>query len=278
VWYIGFTPLASDQESKGYRNFNVMAEDWFLAKDGNQYGPFSLDELQKRLSGFDLADLLVWRTGFENWKPASEVGELRLKPPPLPLVVRSADSTALAGPSDGKAREKSGPVKILDKAVVIAAYIVSFILAKFIGANFWLPMCLIFGTWFVLKKLNVAPVIVPMMAIVMGHVAWIAVGIVILTVVRGMDSDLGWATIDPVMVAALSYWVFRAKSVSSCVGVMIYEFAGLMYVLLTFGDSGGDETAMTMHILLRIVAIGVCGYTIWKLRAQSSEEAPLRSS
>lgn len=258
-----------------------MSDDWYLAKGEKQYGPFPLEDLRKRLREFDLADLLVWRAGFENWKPAAEVSELRLKPPPLPpvpLLVRPDDTAALAGPSDGKAKEKSGAVKIFEKTVVIGAYIVSFILAKFLGANFWLPVVLIYGTWFALKKLNVAPVIVPMMAIVIGHVAWVAVGIVILTVVGRMNSELWWSIIDPVLVAGLAYWVFRTKSVASCVGVMVYEGAGLIYALLTFGEFGRNETAMTMHVLLRVIAIGVCGYTIWKLRGQNSEGAPVRGS
>ena len=69
--------------------------EYYIAIDGRQEGPFSLEEvLEKRLG----CDDLVWHTGMAQWSAASELPELaahfgwqRTTPPPLP---RSAQEHA----------------------------------------------------------------------------------------------------------------------------------------------------------------------------------------
>ena len=65
--------------------------DWHYAKDGEQHGPVSLDELRSLLAGGELpADSLVWRSGLSDWLRADQVPELGLggdahgPPPPIP--------------------------------------------------------------------------------------------------------------------------------------------------------------------------------------------------
>ena len=60
---------------------------WFYGSEGQRRGPINRDALVDLLLTDNLAEsTLVWRSGFAEWKRASEVPELRSEiPPPLPL-------------------------------------------------------------------------------------------------------------------------------------------------------------------------------------------------
>ena len=68
------------------------AEDvWYYADKSGPVGPLSLQELRETLatlSNDSAHPVLVWRQGFANWKPATDVSQLNggetLLPPPLP--------------------------------------------------------------------------------------------------------------------------------------------------------------------------------------------------
>jgi hypothetical protein len=66
-----------------------MSDIWYYADgDAGGVGPLTLRELKEALAGFsDAGDMLVWCDGFQDWKLAKDVPELRAKtvlPPPLP--------------------------------------------------------------------------------------------------------------------------------------------------------------------------------------------------
>lgn len=62
-----------------------MSSNWYFAKSGISNGPVSLDDLRRDLqSGVLGTDTLVWNASIPNWRPASEMAELRVSPPPLP--------------------------------------------------------------------------------------------------------------------------------------------------------------------------------------------------
>jgi hypothetical protein len=67
---------------------------WYLARDGQQYGPLSETELGKfvELGHLQPTDLL-WREGFPDWRPAMVVF-----PPRKPAMQRTAPATRSAGP------------------------------------------------------------------------------------------------------------------------------------------------------------------------------------
>ena len=57
---------------------------WWVGKDGQRLGPYSLTKLQQLVGAGELTPSdLVWRDGFDGWKRADEVAGL-LAPPPLP--------------------------------------------------------------------------------------------------------------------------------------------------------------------------------------------------
>ena len=56
---------------------------WYLARDGQQYGPLSDAEMKKfnELGHMQTTDL-VWQKGFLDWRPASDVFEIAPKTRP----------------------------------------------------------------------------------------------------------------------------------------------------------------------------------------------------
>ena len=88
---------------------------WYLARDGKQHGPLTHLEMTKlvELGHLRTADL-VWRPGFDNWRPAPTVFDFApAPPPPQPAVTTPQASTAMrpaSAPSDGAtATPKSEP-------------------------------------------------------------------------------------------------------------------------------------------------------------------------
>ena len=62
---------------------------WFVAIDGQQKGPFTMDQLQGEIaSGRVSRSTLAWKSGLPQWTPLEQVGELQSLvsnvPPPLP--------------------------------------------------------------------------------------------------------------------------------------------------------------------------------------------------
>jgi GYF domain 2 len=67
-----------------------MSDVWYYTDKNGQVGPLTLQELKETLATFATAnasDVLVWRDGFPDWKPARDIVELGGQtplPPPLP--------------------------------------------------------------------------------------------------------------------------------------------------------------------------------------------------
>jgi hypothetical protein len=59
-----------------------MASEWYIARNGETYGPFTFDELTARIceEGLRREDL-VWCAGMADWQPAGDVVGLWLPPP-----------------------------------------------------------------------------------------------------------------------------------------------------------------------------------------------------
>ena len=60
--------------------------DYWLARAGQQYGPYSLEEIQQRVAqGLAEATDLIWTEGMAEWQPLPKVVPVRRGPPPPPL-------------------------------------------------------------------------------------------------------------------------------------------------------------------------------------------------
>ena len=73
---------------------------WWIGKDGERLGPFSLATLRNLIIDGKLsASDLVWRNGFDGWKQASGVTELSLPPPLSDDKTKSTDQRLIdSGP------------------------------------------------------------------------------------------------------------------------------------------------------------------------------------
>lgn len=92
--------------------------EWYLARDGQQYGPLSDAEMRKFI---ELAHLrptdLVWRQGFAEWRPAAAIFPVRpappispTRPPPGTEPRRSPDARPLdARQVTGQPKAQAGP-------------------------------------------------------------------------------------------------------------------------------------------------------------------------
>lgn len=250
-----------------------MSDAWYVSKDGEQFGPFPLAELQKRLGEFDLSQLLVWHAGFSDWKRAEDVLEFRLKPPPLPPKGMTQENKF--APLTSRKKEARKVRKLVERVVVIFAWAISFALAKVVGSNFWLPTISITIAWAGLRRLNVNEIVLPMMAILIGHTAWITIGVCILLGLHGANEELLSSLTDPVLVAALAFWVLRRSSVASCITVLLYEVMGMLYMIYQLSGPSTNEVPLAVHLLLRLLGIVAAGYAVWGLRHSASKEASI---
>jgi hypothetical protein len=63
----------------------IMPDSWYIAVNGTEVGPMTLQELKATLATFANAkDMLVWRNGLVDWKPVRDLPELLLQAAPSP--------------------------------------------------------------------------------------------------------------------------------------------------------------------------------------------------
>jgi GYF domain 2 len=239
-----------------------MDHEWYYGRGTKQAGPMSLEELRARLiQDGDLTDAFIWREGFDNWKRAPEVEELYpRKPPPLPI--KSPD----AGIGNGPAQPKPEMIWWKTPRITgsIGGALIGLALSKIVGAAFWFPAITIGGAWFIFSKWKVPHALVPVMAILVGHTVWIAIGI-------GTNHDTFLSMFDVVIVSGLMIWVLKERNRASCIGIIVYEVFALGLNFSEAGDQPGLALTMTMHIVLRLCAIAAATFAVMKL----SKEAPI---
>jgi hypothetical protein len=85
-----------------------MTDAWYYAEGGRQRGPLSLAELLPLIARIaDPQRVMVWRDGFDDWKPVEEVHEfaeqlsqpspLKATPPPIPEIHERGVKPELSG-------------------------------------------------------------------------------------------------------------------------------------------------------------------------------------
>jgi hypothetical protein len=75
-----------------------MAVGWYLQDLRGQYGPLEMAELRKQLGSYThFEDVLIWREGFQDWKPVAEVFEFFETPAALYQRKRVKGRWALYG-------------------------------------------------------------------------------------------------------------------------------------------------------------------------------------
>lgn len=84
-----------------------MSDVWYFADRNGRVGPLTLQALKEALSTFpNTNDVLVWRVGFQDWKPARDVVELSGESPLSPPLPSETVQSELPEPVAG-ARQQS---------------------------------------------------------------------------------------------------------------------------------------------------------------------------
>jgi hypothetical protein len=79
-----------------------MAIEWYVARDGKTYGPFTPEEMSAGARDGELRrDDLVWRKGMPYWQPAADVPGLWPAPPTALLAAPAREPASLAAPTAG---------------------------------------------------------------------------------------------------------------------------------------------------------------------------------
>jgi hypothetical protein len=80
-----------------------MASDWYVARDGERFGPFTSDEMSAGVREGQLRrEDFVWRAGMAEWQLAGDVPGLWQPPEPsvFSLPIRGLDDRQIAGLDD----------------------------------------------------------------------------------------------------------------------------------------------------------------------------------
>jgi tRNA_anti-like/GYF domain 2 len=103
----------------------TMSDVWYYADKNGKVGPLTLQGLKDTLATFPktaAVDVLVWRTGFPDWKVAREVVELNEQvPPPLPTKSQAAKQKQQRSLYDRQARNADDDAFLKKTLVRIAA-------------------------------------------------------------------------------------------------------------------------------------------------------------
>ncbi len=68
---------------------------YYIAKNGQQSGPFPETEVQQKIQAGDVAPTdMCWKEGMADWQPVSAVFTVTIAPPPLPGTASSNAATA----------------------------------------------------------------------------------------------------------------------------------------------------------------------------------------
>jgi hypothetical protein len=91
------------------------------------------------------------------------------------------------------------------------------------------------------------------------------------------DPDLLSFLFDIAAVTGLTIWGIRTQSVAMSVGVLIYQIIALLGNVVSLGESTINAGAAGMHVVLRVIGIGLAIWAIIQARRFNRDEeiAPL---
>jgi hypothetical protein len=75
--------------------------EWYVVVEGQARGPVSTDTVLAYLKTRNRAEVQVWRAGFDDWRLAKDIPELRATvPPPVPLIATRDPESSADAPSE----------------------------------------------------------------------------------------------------------------------------------------------------------------------------------
>src|SRR5262245_7815679 len=201
-----------------------MSDAWYYVDNGAQVGPVSFEHLRKFLrSPSGGKDALVWCQGFEDWQTAGDMAELAAVfqgPPPIPRrAVRVQPQVdkfepvaerLIVDPAVAQLPKESAGRKAVGIGTSIVGALIGMLAVRAFGTWLLWPAALIGIAWFILVKCKIEAAAVPMVAVLLGHTAWMVVGHVSFYF-AGAKYDLEYL-FDVAIVTGLAIWFFVARS------------------------------------------------------------------
>jgi hypothetical protein len=108
---------------------NAQVNPWYLSRNGQQHGPFSDADVANfaKLGQLSTNDL-IWRDGFENWRPA-----LTIFPAPLPPSAQAPANRTMRAEGRGEPARKAKPPA--SRGLTLKRTLVALLSSAVIGAG-----------------------------------------------------------------------------------------------------------------------------------------------
>lgn len=154
----------------------------------------------------------------------------------------------------------------------------SVVMAKTLGGVYWMPVLLIGLSIWALTKAKLRDHTAWMLGLLVGQTLWMTIGHVTLYATDKPDPELLSFLFDLCIVVGLTVWGIRAQSVAVCVCVLLYQAIVLGSNIVFFDEFAKiSVVGVGMHIVLRVIGIGLAIYAIVRANRQKREEeaAPL---
>ena len=159
---------------------------------------------------------------------------------------------------------KEQPRKFWFKSPIgILAFLLGVAFAQYGRASAYIPLAAALLIGLAAKRAlpNSRSAVVPALAVQGGHLVWVAVGCITQRVYVGF--------VDIIILSALLLWFCTTVSRSSAVALIAVQLVLLslnLWQLLSFPAGSLEHRALTVHIVLRVLAILLTANTVWPMR------------
>ena len=140
---------------------------------------------------------------------------------------------------------------------------------RWAGMNFIWPAAIAVASYFGLKKLlpREREVTLQLIAVQVGHLGWLALGVL-------APGGLAQVGLDLVLSSALLVWFGTTRGRVAVIVLSIFQAIALLGNATAFASATADQIApLTVHILLRLVALTLIGIFLWTERKSQQAQA-----
>jgi hypothetical protein len=145
--------------------------------------------------------------------------------------------------------------KMRSRLLTVLGWCVGVGFGRWAGMAFILPAAIGVASYFGLKKLlpREPKVTLQLIAVQVGHLGWLAVGVL-------APGGLGKVALDLVVVGGLLVWFGTTRGRVAVIALSIFQAIALLGNATALASATADQIApLTVHILLRLVALALIG-------------------
>jgi hypothetical protein len=260
-----------------------MSDGWYYADDGKAIGPLNVDGIRSALKHHPTApQVLVWRNGITDWRPAAEFPELAPQPapPPIPLAPQFIQTPITEAPNvEPPLSVPPGPVEEeppktagwLGKAGGILVAVITFGIARQSGVGIWIILLCFGAAYLVSRKAWNSDHLVNTATVALGHLIWMVSGVVILFAMGNPTSNAYDTIYDVVFYFVLLTWLLFKPGKAPLWGLIVLQVFSLGFSFMLAQDMPKAMLGyLLLHVFIRVVSLILAGYSIYRLRQASS--------